>query len=441
MIRLALYVLAIIVISVKLYGQTWARSKPNIIFILTDDLGYGDLSCYGNQNFKTPELDSLAQTGIRFSRFYSMNTVCSPSRAGLLTGQYPIRLGIADVFFPESYTGIGKARQSLAKNLKSVGYQTACIGKWHLGHHERHLPKHQGFDYYYGLPYSNDMKNLSLLEQDSVVVEEADNNQLTTLYTDKALNWLEQQRNKGPFFLYLAHNAPHIPLGVSKAFEGKSGYNRYGDVITEIDYQVGRIVKWLKANQLYNNTVIVFTSDNGPWLVYGPESGSAGDLREGKQTSYEGGIRVPCIVSWPAKVKGGQVSNEMAMMADWFSTFSSWAGMPQSKIQPTDGQNIEMLLKGLGNKQPRELASYYGGRLEAYIYGSWKVHKPMIGKPGTANNTPQKKQDWQLYNLDADPGERINLAPSNQTMLKEMQDRLSAFEARMGPLPKKMKVR
>lgn len=435
--------LGVLFTAVNSYGQSWEGSKPNVIFILADDLGYGDLSCYGNPNYKTPVLDELAQNGARFTRFYSLNTICSPSRAALLTGLYPARLGIADVFFPESYTGIGKAPQSLARVMKQAGYATACIGKWHLGHHARHLPNKIGFDYYYGLPYSNDMKNLSLLEHDSVVVEQADNNLLSKMYTEQAIKWMGQttSKNKGqPFFLYLPHNVPHVPLGVAPEFVGKSGFTRYGDVIVELDHRIGQIREWLQANNLLDNTVIIFSSDNGPWLAYGPDGGSAGQLRQGKQTSYEGGIRVPCVVSWPAKIKKGLVVNDMAMMTDWFSTIGSWAGAKATSLR-SDGKSIENLLQGQQSKQPRELASYYVGTLEAYIYGNWKIHKPKPGRLGSAYAAPEPKTGWQLYNLDTDPGEQHNLAASMPDKLTDMQDKLADFEKRMGILPKKMVVR
>jgi arylsulfatase A-like enzyme len=248
------------------------------------------------------------------------------------------------------------------------------------------------------------------------------------------------KRKDQPFFLYLAHNMPHIPLGVSKAFEGKSGYNKYGDVIVELDHSIGELRKWLVANNLAENTVIVFTSDNGPWLAYGPDGGSAGPLRSGKQTSYEGGIRVPCVVNWPAKIKKPIVVQDMALMTDWYSTLASWAGV-KGQDRSTDGKNMEQLLQGNASKQPRELASYYVGSLEAYIYGPWKVHKPKPGRGGSNWNSPEPKTGWQLYNLDTDPGEQNDLAKAMPEKLQDMQDKLADFEKRMGVLPKKMKVR
>jgi arylsulfatase A len=419
----------------------WQGSRPNIVFILTDDLGYGDLSCYGNPNYKTPVLDSMASEGVRFTRFYSMNTICSPSRAGLLTGLYPSRLGIADVFFPESYTGIGNAPQSIARVLSEAGYSTACIGKWHLGHHARHLPGKIGFQYYFGLPYSNDMANLTYLENDSIAQEKIDNNLITRTYTDKALDWLGKQDSKKPFFLYLAHNMPHVPLGVSPEFKGRSNFTLYGDVIQELDFSIGRIRKYLKDKRLDENTVIVFTSDNGPWLAYGPEGGDAGPLRNGKQTSYEGGIRIPCLVHWPAKIKGPVVSDQMALMADWFSTLSGWAGSKKGMNLRTDGKQLDPLLQGQKIKEDRELASYYVGTLEAYILGNWKIHKPKPGRGHNAFTFPEPKSGWQLYDLASDPGETKNLVASQPAKFKEMQDRLADFEKRMGTLPKKMVVR
>lgn len=422
-------------------AQSWEGSRPNIVFILADDLGYGDLSCYGQRQYQTPELDKLAGQGMRFTRFYSMNTICSPSRAGLLTGLNPIRLGIQDVFFPESFTGMPTQVPTIAHLLKGVGYNTACIGKWHLGHHARYLPKSRGFDYYYGLPYSNDMANLTLLENDSVVEEHVENRLLTSRYTQKTLDWLGQQQAGKPFFLYLAHNMPHIPLGVSKEFEGKSGFTLYGDVMLELDHSVGQIRKLLEQKGLSQNTIIVFTSDNGPWLVYGPNGGTAGPLRGGKQTSYEGGIRVPCLVYWPGKITQGLVQPAMATMADWLETLARWGGVQASALPRTDGQNLEPLLKGKKSAAPREYASYYVGQLEAYIYGDWKIHLPKKGQENSKYKLAEPQTDWQLYNLENDPSESKNLAESQPQKLQEMKDRLADYQKRTTPLPKKIIAR
>ncbi|PRY27840.1 sulfatase-like protein [Spirosoma oryzae] len=276
-----------------------APLKPTILLIFTDDLGYGDIGTYGATDIRTPNIDGLAQKGLPFTSFYSGNPVCSPSRAGLLTGRYPRRLGINGVFFPESYTGLPASEVTVAEALKQRGYATGAIGKWHLGHHRQFLPVQHGFDSYFGIPYSNDMAGVVYFRNNDVVDYTVDQHMITRTYTEEAIRFIDQHK-RGPFFLYLAHNMPHVPLYASAAFEGKSKRGLYSDVIEEIDWSVDEVVKALKKNGLVENTLVIFTSDNGPWLAYDVDGGSAGPLREGKQTTFEGGMRVPAVMYWPA---------------------------------------------------------------------------------------------------------------------------------------------
>ncbi|HEY8503213.1 MAG TPA: sulfatase, partial [Gemmataceae bacterium] len=297
---------------------------PNFVIVFTDDQGYGDVGCYGGKGFETPNLDRMAREGVRFTDFYVAQAVCSASRAALLTGCYPNRIGILGALGPASKHGINDGEMTIAEVLKPRGYATAMFGKWHLGHHPRFLPTRHGFDEYAGLPYSNDMwphhptakfPELPMLDGETVInheVSPADQTQLTTWYTRRAVRFIERHRDE-PFFLYVAHSMPHVPLFVSDRFKGKSERGLHGDVMEEIDWSVGEILKALKDNGLDESTLVLFTCDNGPWLSYGEHAGSAGPLREGKGTTFEGGVRVPCIARWPGKIPAGSVCREPAM--------------------------------------------------------------------------------------------------------------------------------
>ncbi|WP_287059210.1 sulfatase, partial [Algoriphagus sp.] len=304
--------------------------KPNIVLIFADDLGYGDLGSYGASEWQTPHLDQLAEDGSKFTQFYVPHAVCSASRAALLTGTYANRLEIFGALDHTASHGLNPDETTIAELLKEQGYTTGMVGKWHLGHLAPFLPGKQGFDSYFGLPYSNDMwphhpeakdyyPPLPLIQGDSTLEVLDDQSLLTTRYTDKALEFIEKNQDQ-PFFLYLAHSMPHVPLFVSEKFKGKSSQGMYGDVIMEIDWSVGEIRKKLKELDLEENTLIIFTSDNGPWLSYGAHAGLTGGLREGKGTSWEGGIRVPAIFTWPGKIKPGTVQSQAAMTVDILPT-------------------------------------------------------------------------------------------------------------------------
>ncbi|MGD9648796.1 MAG: sulfatase [Pirellulales bacterium] len=417
---------------------------PNIVVIFCDDLGYGDLGVYGAQGYTTPHLDQMAAEGIRFTRFYVAQAVCSASRAALLTGCYPNRVGIQGALGPRSMVGIHDDEMTLAELVKQRDYATAIFGKWHLGHLPQFLPTRHGFDEYFGLPYSNDMwplhpgylhlppeqrkrrgfPDLPLLEDESVAitpVAPAEQNMLTTWYTEHAVRFIERHREQ-PFFLYVAHSMPHVPLHVSEKYRDKTERGLFGDVIEEIDWSVGEILKTLQTTGLDDRTLVIFTSDNGPWLNYGNHAGSAGPLREGKGTSWEGGIREPFIARWPGVIPAGKVSDEPAMTIDLLPTIARLidAKPPEHQI---DGLDIWPLLIGTeGAKNPHEayFIYYANNQLQAVIDGAWKLYLPhtyrtLAGRPGGRDGQPvdyeqRTLEQPELYNLVDDIGEQTDVA-------------------------------
>ena len=416
--------------------------RPNIVLILADDLGYGDLNSYGATQYTTPNLDRLAGRGVRFTNFYVSQAVCSASRAALLTGCYSNRVGIGGALFPTSTIGLNPLEETIAEVLKSRGYASGIFGKWHLGCQREFLPLQQGFDEYLGLPYSNDMwkynldgsvakpeqnKNkanyppLPLIDGNDVVKEivtMADQAQLTTLYTERAVSFIEKHK-KEPFFLYLPHSMPHVPIAASDKFKGKSEQGVYGDVLMEIDWSVGQVLETLEKNGLTENTLVIFISDNGPWLNYGNHAGSAGGLREGKGTSWEGGQRVPCIMRWPGHIPEGLICNKIAATIDILPTLATIAEapMPSKKI---DGVNILSLMTGDQKANPREVFLYYynSNCLEAVRKNQWKMvfsHPSQTyegyapGKDGVGGKTGNVLVKPALYDLRRDPGERYDV--------------------------------
>jgi arylsulfatase A-like enzyme len=415
-----------------------AQRPPNIVFIYADDQGYGDLGCYGAKGFTTPNIDRLAKEGVRFTDFYVAQAVCSASRTALLTGCYPNRVGILGALGPTAKHGISDDERTIAQVLKTRGYATAIFGKWHLGHHPQFLPTRHGFDEYYGLPYSNDMwpmhptskfPDLPLIEGEKTVALNPDQTQLTTLYTERAVKFIEKSKDK-PFFLYVPHAMPHVPLHVSDKFRGKSERGLYGDVLMEIDWSVGQILAALKNNGLDEQTLVMYSSDNGPWLSYGDHGGSAGPLREGKGTSFEGGIREPFLARWPGKIPAGIVCTEPAMTIDILPTVAKLAGaeLPKHAI---DGLDIWPLMSGQKDAVcPHEAFWFYwGNELQGIRAGKWKLHLPhtythietpgMAGKPGKG---VQQKIELALYNLMKDPGETTNLADSERGVVKKLEE-------------------
>ena len=417
---------------------------PNIVFIYADDLGYGDLGCYGAKDkagvpIATPNLDRLAAGGMRFTDFYSASPVCSPSRAALLTGRYPIRQGVTGVFFPESYTGMNASETTLAETLKQAGYRTGMVGKWHLGHLEEFRPIRHGFDSYFGIPYSNDMTSVVYLRNDKVEDFHVDQRQITQRYTQEALQFIDRDKAsdpaKRPFFLYVAHNMPHIPIYASANFVGKSGRGLFGDVIQELDWSVGEIMKKLRDKGLEENTLVIFSSDNGPWLVMGEDAGSAGPLREGKQTTFEGGMRVPAIACWKGHIPAGQTNTGIATMMDWFPTLTNIGGGKLPTNTPLDGEDIGPVLMGLGSRKGQQMAYYNNGKLEAFRLGDWKLKLPYAGNEDNPGQKVVAAHPLLLTNLRQDIGEQTNVAEQNPAKVSEIRAAMTAFEQSLGKLP------
>lgn len=412
---------------------------PNFVIIFTDDQGYADVGCFGAKGFQTPNLDRMAREGTRFTNFYVAQAVCSASRTALLTGCYPNRVGILGALGPSSKIGISDTEVTLAQMLKPRGYATAIYGKWHLGHHPKFLPTHHGFDDYFGLPYSNDMwpkhptakfPDLPLIEGDKVVAVNPDQTQLTTWYTERAVKFIAKNKDR-PFFLYLAHNMPHVPLHVSSKFKGKSERGLYGDVIMEIDWSVGQVLAELKKQGIDERTLVLFTSDNGPWLSYGDHAGSAGPLREGKGTTWDGGQREPCIMRWPGKIPAGRVCAEPTATIDIFPTLARLAGAELPR-HPIDGLDIWPILAGQpGARNPHEAYFFYWNReLQGVRSGRWKLHFPhnyrtLAGRPGGTGGKPvpysQARTELALFDLDNDIGETVNVAAQHPEIVKRLQ--------------------
>ncbi|MBP3959015.1 sulfatase-like hydrolase/transferase [Gemmata sp. G18] len=423
-----------------------AADAPNVVLIFTDDQGYGDLGCFGAKDFATPSIDKIAKQGVKFTDFHVSQPVCSASRASILTGCYANRIGIHGALGPNARHGIHANETTLAEVCKSKGYATGIVGKWHLGHHPQFLPTKNGFDSYFGLPYSNDMwpehpeakkgtyPPLPLIENEKIVdpnVTAAIQSQLTQRYTKHALDFIAAHKAE-PFFLYVAHSMPHVPLFASEAFRGKSKQGLYGDVIQEIDWSVGQILSALDEHKLADNTLVIFTCDNGPWLSYGNHAGAAGQLREGKGTVWEGGVRVPFVARWPAKILAGSVCREPAMTIDVLPTVAKIIGadLPKTKI---DGKDIGALLRGEPNaKSPQEVYFHYynANELQAVRSGKWKLilphtYRTMAGQPQGKDGTPGKYKQVkievpELYDLDADVGESKNVADANPDVVKRL---------------------
>ena len=451
--------LYIILLTGLIFNTTYKPSneieqnlKPNFIIVFVDDMGYGDLGSYGHPTIYTPNLDKMAYEGQKWTQFYSASSVCTPSRAALLTGRLPIRNGMIGkrnrVLFPNSKYGIPNSEITIAEKLKESGYKTAAIGKWHLGHKKEYLPLQHGFDYYYGIPYSNDMDkmngetccpgskywqkyenqnpgstkyyNVPLIENNDIIERPVDQTTITKRFSDKAVEFIKNNKEDN-FFIYLAHNLPHIPLYASDDFLGKSKRGLYGDVIEEIDHGMGLIMEELKKNHLDKNTIVVFTSDNGPWLPFETHSGSAGLLREGKGTTWEGGQRIPGIF-WGAGIKPG-VINDLGSTMDIFPTLLEMSNTNMVDDRIIDGVSIKnTLLKHEPSK--RETIFYYRSReIYAVRYGEYKAHLMTQG----AYNYPKGSDEKiildipLLYNLNIDPSEKYNIADENPGILLEIE--------------------
>lgn len=429
------------------------ENQPNIVLIYMDDMGYGDLSCNGAINYQTPNIDKMASEGIRFTNFLTAQAVCSASRAALLTGCYPNRLSISGALMPYSKNGIHTDETTIAEMLKQKGYATGIFGKWHLGYQKQFLPLQHGFDEYVGLPYSNDMWPVSfdgkpvnqgqnkfqypalpLIENNEKIKEIKtleDQAKLTTIYTENAVRFIKKNKKK-PFFLYLPHSMPHVPIAVSEKFKGKSKAGLYADLMMEIDWSVGKVLQALKENGLDENTLIILTSDNGPWLNFGNHAGSAGGFREGKGTTYEGGHRVPCIMRWKGTSPAGLVCNQLTSTIDILPTIARICKteLPKNKI---DGIDFLTLLKGNLNEATRKTFYYYYQRnaLEAVRLGSWKLVLPHKGRSyetqapsnnGLGGVTQNISTGLALYDLRRDPSERYDVQSLYPEIVAQLQN-------------------
>jgi arylsulfatase A len=442
------------------YAQATVVDRPNVVVIFCDDLGYSDIGPFGAQGYSTPHLDKLAAGGTCYTNFHVAQPVCSASRAALLTGCYPNRIGIHGALSPAAKHGIHGDETTLGEVFRSQGYATAAVGKWHLGHHAQFLPTRHGFDSYLGLPYSNDMwpfhpeakagsyPKLPLMQNEQVIDEDVtpeDQEQLTTRYTEAAVKFIQQSKEK-PFFLYLAHSMPHVPLYVSSKFKGKSQRGIFGDVIMEIDWSVGQVMQALKDSGVEENTLVIFTSDNGPWLSYGDHAGSAGPLREGKGSSWEGGVRVPCIMSWPGRIPAGARNESMLMTIDLLPTLAGLIGAPKSK-QEIDGKDVWPLLKGdakARNPHDHYFIWYENNQLQAVISadGQWKLQLPhgyrsVAGVPRATGGKPSRYEQVkitspQLYHLSQDQGESTDVAKDYPAELAKLQAAADTARAQLG---------
>ncbi len=434
---------------------------PNFIIVFCDDMGYADIGPFGAEGYETPHLDRMAQEGIRFTDFYVGRSFCTPSRAALMTGCIPTRVGIGGNFGPKSTTGLNPEEMTIAEVLKQKGYATACFGKWHLGHQPKFLPPNQGFDEYFGIPYSNDMwpfhpnvlhlpmeervkrwPHLPLYEGTKVINPQLmpeDQVHLTTRLFDRAVQFIGKHRDE-PFFVYLPSPQPHVPLFVSEKFEGKTERGLFGDVIREIDWGVGQIVASLKANEIDENTCVVFSSDNGPWLSYGDHAGSAKPLREGKGTNFDGGFRVPCLMRWPGTIPPGKVCSQVAGTIDLLPTF---AGFAEASLPPEtiDGKDISALMLGKpGAATPHDVFYHYdgGNRLMALRSGKWKLmfaqnyNSPIPGTGGMPGKGQRKSIELSLFDLESDIGETTNVADQHPEVVARLKESAEQMRKRLG---------
>jgi len=459
--RTLIYTFGFLVIAFVFISLGFKKAKhevnpaatPNVVIIFMDDMGYGDLECYGGFPYHTPNINKLAMQGMRFTNFYVAEAVCSASRSALLTGCYPPRIGISGALDHRSKIALNPDEETIAELLKAKGYKTGMVGKWHLGNKEPFLPMQQGFDEYLGLPYSNDMwpvnydgtpwtdttgyrstyPKLPLIEGNKTIrtINTLDDqSQLTTMYTERAVSFIKRNK-QNPFFLYLAHSMVHVPLAVSDKFKGKSGEGLFGDVMEEIDWSVGEVMKALDENGLTKNTIVIFTSDNGPWLTFGNHAGNTGGLREGKGTAWDGGLKVPCIMRWPGTIAAGSICNNMATAMDVLPTIVNIC-KAKNPVKKIDGVNILSLLKSQPGANPREEFVYYYDRnnLKGIRNGQWKLVFPCLSqtynKPGAigANGFPGKygsdSVSLALFDLRTDPGEERDVKDKHPEIVQKL---------------------
>ena len=432
---------------------------PNFVIIFCDDLGWGDLTCYGHPTIATPHLDRMASEGTRMTQFYVASSVCTPSRAALMTGRYPARIGMCGrrrVLFPDSIGGLQRDETTIAEVLKPLGYATAMVGKWHLGHHPEYLPTEHGFDSYFGIPYSNDMDNVAppeirknrgafndpkieyfnvpLLSGAKGNIKQlerpCDQTTITRRYAEKSVEFIRESKDK-PFFLYLAHSLPHVPLFRHQSFDGHSRAGLYGDVIEEIDWTVGRVLDTIRDLKLEQRTMVVFTSDNGPWLTFGDHGGSAGPLRNGKGTTYEGGMRVPGIFWRPGTIQSGVTTAELGCTLDLLPTIASLAGAKLPRDLVLDGFDLSAMLGGHGGSPRKSMFFYRDYRLMAIRHGRYKAHYITQDSYVPGSNQATTHDPPLIYDLETDIGEKRNIANKNPDLVLMINKATAKHQAAM----------
>ncbi len=436
--------------------------KPNLIVIFADDLGYGDLGCYGHPTIRTPNLDRMAQEGMKLTQFYAAAPVCTPSRAALLTGRLPQRSGMCSntrrVLFPDSKGGLPSDEITLAEVLQAQGYATACVGKWHLGHLPQFLPTAHGFDQYFGIPYSNDMDrlaeegpkgrtafleprirywNVPLMRDTQVMERPADQTTITRRYSEEAVRFIQQHQSE-PFFVYLPHSMPHVPLFRSAEFADRSLRGLFGDVIEELDASVGRVLDTVRSLGLEQKTLVIFTSDNGPWLTFDQQGGSAGLLRGGKGSTWEGGMREPTVAWWPGRIAPGSVGTGLASTMDIFATMHALLGLELPADRVLDSYDLSPILFGTGPSNRQLLCYYRGYQLMAVRQGPWKLH--FITHSGYQNDR-RVCDPPELYHLEHDPAEKYNVAAAHPEVVQQIQAAVHTHRQQMVPAPSQLEIR
>jgi arylsulfatase A-like enzyme len=419
--------------------------KPNVVFVFADDLGWADVGAYGATDIATPNIDRLAREGVRFTDFYSVANTCSPSRAALMTGRYPPRSGVNAVLFHDTPEGLPESELTIAELLRDAGYRTAMVGKWHLGNTDPFMPWNHGFGEFFGVPHSNDEKNFFVYDGRRRIPEAVDQSRLVRRYTDRALDFIDRAARGGqPFFLYVAHNAPHVPLYPGDGFAGRSRRGTFGDVVEELDASVGELLARLAALGIDGNTLVIFSSDNGPWLAMRDWGGSAGDLRGGKTSTFEGGHRVPALVRWPDRIPAGREVRGIANMMDWLPTLVELAGARLPDDRPIDGRSLVAVLQGSGERDATpffylRIRFPFGdqhAKVGAVRDGRWKLKLPQRGYPEVLEPIAKTQlfgHGLMLFDLETDRGEQHDVAADHPDVVARLSQEIDAFEASLHP--------